>query len=72
MTITLTLGTWIVPLAITLLSIICVVLVYIIEDVVLVYIFEDPDRVSFITFVGGLVATIISWIVWLIMTLMTK
>jgi uncharacterized membrane protein len=65
MTITLTLGTWMVPLAITLLSIICVFLVS----------YFDPDDwgvLAFITFVGGLVATIISWVVWLIMTIMAK
>ncbi len=66
MTITLTLGTWIVPLAITLLSIICYVVACIYEDQ------NDLDLWILITFVSGVVATIVSWIVWLIMTLMTK
>jgi len=66
MTITLTLGTWMVPLAITLLSIICCVVAHIYEDR------NDLDLWIFVTFVGGLVATIISWAVWLIMTLMVK
>jgi hypothetical protein len=66
MTITLTLGTWIVPLAITLLSIICYVVACIFEDR------NDLDLWIFVTFVGGIIATAISWVVWLIMTLMTK
>jgi len=66
MTITLTLGTWMVPLAITLLSIICYVVACIFEDR------NDLDLWIFVTFVGGIIATAISWVVWLIMTLMTK
>jgi hypothetical protein len=65
MTITLTLGTWIIPLVITLLSIICWVLVTVFED-------DYWGVLTFITFVGGAVATVISWVVWLIMTLMAK
>ena len=66
MTITLTLGTWMVPLAITLLSITCFVVACIFEDR------NDLDLWIFVTFVGGIIATAISWVVWLIMTLMTK
>lgn len=62
MTITLTLGTWIVPLIITLLSIIFVVYVNIFED-------DYWGVLTFGTVVGGVVATVISWVVWLIMTL---
>ena len=65
MTITLTLGTWIVPLIITLLSIIFVVYVNIFED-------DYWGVLTFVTVVGGVVATVISWVVWLIMTLMAK
>jgi hypothetical protein len=64
-TITLTLGTWVVPLVITLLSIICVVLVDIFED-------DYWGVLTFITFVGGGMATVISWVVWFIITLMAK
>jgi len=66
MNITLTLGTWMVPLIITLLSIICYFLVSYFEDE------RDWAVFSFMAIVGGVVATIISWVVWLIMTLMTK
>jgi hypothetical protein len=66
MTITLTLGTWMVPLIITLLSIICYVVACIYEDQ------NDLDLWIFVTFVGGIIATAISWVVWLIMTLMAK
>jgi hypothetical protein len=66
MTITLTFGTWMVPLAITLLSITCFVVACIFEDR------NDLDLWIFVTFVGGIIATAISWVVWLIMTLMTK
>ncbi len=66
MTITLTLGTWIVPLIITLLSIICYFSVSLFEDA------RNWGAYSFIAFVGGIIATIISWVVWLIMTLMVK
>ena len=66
MTITLTLGTWMVPLIITLLSITCFVVACIFEDR------NDLDLWIFVTFVGGIIATAISWVVWLIMTLMTK
>ena len=66
MTITLTLGTWMVPLIITLLSIICYFLVSYFEDE------RDWGVFSFMAIVGGVVATIISWMVWLIMTLMAK
>jgi hypothetical protein len=66
MTITLTLGTWIVPLTITILTLI---------SFIVYYWFEDNDYWGFFSFmaiVGGVVATIISWVVWLIMTLMAK
>jgi hypothetical protein len=66
MTITLTLGTWMVPLIITLLSIICYFLVSFFEDE------SNWGVFSFMAIVGGVVATIISWVVWLIMTLMAK
>ena len=66
MTSTLTFGTWMVPLAITLLSITCFVVACIFEDR------NDLDLWIFVTFVGGIIATAISWVVWLIMTLMTK
>jgi hypothetical protein len=66
MNITLTLGTWMVPLIITLLSIICYFLVSHFEDE------RDWGVFSFMAIVGGFVATIISWVVWLIMTLMAK
>ena len=66
MTITLTFGTWMVPLAITLLSITCFVVACIFEDR------NDLDLWIFVTFVGGIIATAISWVVWLIMTLMKK
>ena len=66
MTITLTLGTWMVPLAITLLSIICYVVACIFEDR------NDLDLWIFVTFVGGIIATAISWVVWLMMTIMAK
>jgi hypothetical protein len=55
-----------VPLIITLLSIICYFLVSYFEDE------RDWLVFSFMAIVGGVVATIISWIVWLIMTLMAK
>jgi hypothetical protein len=55
-----------VPLIITLLSIICYFLVSYFEDE------RDWGVFSFMAIVGGVVATIISWVVWLIMTLMTK
>ncbi len=66
MTITLTLGTWMVPLAITLLSIICYFLVSFFEDE------RNWGAFSFLTFVCGIIATTISWVVWLMMTLMVK
>jgi len=66
MTITLTLGTWIVPLTITLLSITCFVVACIFEDR------NDLDLWIFVTFVGGIIATAISWVVWLMMTIMAK
>ena len=66
MNITLTLGTWIVPLIITLLSIICYFLVSHFEDE------RDWGVFSFMAIVGGVVATIISWVVWLIITIMAK
>ena len=66
MTITLTLGTWMVPLAITLLSITCFVVACIFEER------NDLDLWIFVTFVGGIIATTISWVVWLMMTLMVK
>jgi hypothetical protein len=66
MTITLTLGTWIVPLAITILTLI---------SIMIYYWFEDNDYWGFGAFMVsliGAVSTITAWIVWLIMTLMTK
>ena len=66
MNITLTLGTWMVPLAITLLSITCFVVACIFEDR------NDLDLWIFVTFVGGIIATAISWVVWLMMTIMAK
>ena len=55
-----------VPLIITLLSIICYFLVSHFEDE------RDWGVCSFMAIVGGVVATIISWVVWLIMTIMAK
>jgi len=66
MTITLTLGTWMVPLIITLLSIICYFLVSFFEDE------SNWGAFSFLTFVCGSIATTISWVVWLMMTIMAK
>ena len=66
MTITLTLGTWMVPLIITLLSIICYFSVSLLEDE------RNWGAFSFMAFFGGIIATIISWVVWLIITLMAK
>ena len=66
MTITLTLGTWMVPLIITLLSIICYFSVSHFEDE------RNWGAFSFMAFFGGIIATIISWVIWLIMTLMAK
>jgi hypothetical protein len=66
MTITLTLGTWIVPLTITILTLISF-MVY--------YWFEDNDYWGFGSLMIGLIgiaSTTTAWIVWLIMTLMTK
>lgn len=66
MTITLTLGTWMVPLIITLLSIICVALVSYFNS-------DDWGVFDSIIFAAlGIIATITAWVVWLIMTLMTK
>jgi hypothetical protein len=66
MTITLTLGTWIVPLAITILTLI---------SIMIYYWFEDNDYWGFgavmVSLIGA-VSTITAWIVWLIMTIMTK
>jgi hypothetical protein len=66
MTITLTLGTWMVPLAITILTLI---------SIMIHYWFEDNDYCGFGAFMVsliGAVSTITAWIVWLIMTIMTK
>jgi hypothetical protein len=66
MTITLTLGTWMVPLAITILTLI---------SIMIHYWFEDNDYWGFgalmVSLIGA-VSTITAWIVWLIMTIMTK
>jgi hypothetical protein len=66
MTITLTLGTWMVPLAITILTLI---------SIMIYYWFEDNDYWGFgavmVSLIGA-VSTITAWIVWLIMTIMTK
>jgi hypothetical protein len=66
MTITLTLGTWMVPLTITFACIICVQLMNIFEDD------GDWEELTFITLVGACVAAVTAWVVWLIMTLITK
>jgi hypothetical protein len=66
MTITLTLGTWIVPLAITILTLI---------SFIVYYWFEDNDDFGFgvvMVFLIGFISTITAWIVWLITTLMAK
>ncbi len=66
MTITLTLGTWMVPLAITILTLI---------SFIVYYWFEDNDYWGFgslMIALMGITSTITAWIVWLIMTLMTK
>jgi len=66
MTITLTLGTWIVPLAITILTLI---------SIMIYYWFEDNDYWGFgvvMVFLIGFISTITAWIVWLIMTLIAK
>jgi hypothetical protein len=67
MTITLTLGTWMVPLAITILTLI---------SFIVYYWFEDNDYWGFFgaLMIGlmGIISTIISWVVWLIMTIMAK
>ena len=68
MTITLTLGTWIVPLAITILTLISFIVYYWFED-------NDNDCWGFgslMIALMGIPSTITAWIVWLIMTLMTK
>jgi len=66
MTITLTLGTWMVPLAITILTLI---------SFIVYYWFEDNNYLGFnalmVSLIGA-VSTITAWIVWLIMTLMAK
>jgi hypothetical protein len=66
MTITLTLGTWIVPLTITILTLI---------SIMIYYWFYDNDYWGFgalmVSLIGA-VSTITAWIVWLIMTLMAK
>ena len=66
MTITLTLGTWMVPLAITILTLI---------SFIVYYWFKDNDYWAFDSLMiclMGIISTITAWIVWLIMTLMTK
>ena len=66
MTITLTLGTWMVPLAITILTLI---------SIMIYYWFEDNDYWGFGSLMIGLmgiISTITAWVVWLIMTLMAK
>jgi hypothetical protein len=66
MTITLTLGTWMVPLAITILTLI---------SSMIYYWFYDHDDFGFgvvMVFLIGFISTITAWIVWLIMTIMTK
>jgi hypothetical protein len=66
MNITLTLGTWMVPLTITILTLI---------SFIVYYWFEDNDYWGFgslmISFIG-ITSTITAWIVWLIMTIMAK
>ena len=66
MTITLTLGTWIVPLAITILTLI---------SFIVYNWFEDNDYWGFgslMISLIGIISTITAWIVWLIMTIMAK
>jgi hypothetical protein len=66
MTITLTLGTWMVPLAITILTLI---------SFIAYSWFEDHDDFGFgvvMVFLIGFISTITAWIVWLIMTLIAK
>jgi hypothetical protein len=66
MAITLTLGTWIVPLAITILTLI---------SFIVYYWFEDNDYWGFgylMISLIGIISTITAWIVWLIMTIMAK
>lgn len=66
MTITLTLGTWMVPLAITILTLI---------SFIVYYWFKDNDYWAFDSLMIGLmgiISTITAWIVWLIMTIMAK
>ena len=66
MTITLTLGTWIVPLAITILTLI---------SFIVYNWFEDNDYWGFgslMISLIGIISTITAWIVWLMMTIMTK
>ena len=66
MTITLTLGTWMVPLAITILTLI---------SIMIYYWFEYNDYWGFgalMVSLIGITSTITAWIVWLIMTLMAK
>ena len=66
MNITLTLGTWMVPLAITILTLI---------SFIVYYWFEDDNYFGFnalmVSLIGA-VSTITAWIVWLMMTIMTK
>jgi len=66
MTITLTLGTWIVPLAITILTLI---------SFIVYNWFEDNDYWGFgslMISLIGIISTITAWIVWLMMTIMAK